>query len=259
MIDKNEVKFNFIKTAVLYGIFAFFTLLVKVFDVSYYLSDNEFKIGFSNLNKNFNHKITYTPSIANKSDFFLGFTDALAYIAIAVMVAFAVIGILQLVFRKSFKKVDYQIYSLAVVYVLLFAFYGLFEVAIVNYRPIMVEGIYEASYPSSHTMLAVVSFCTAISEGNRLFGKQKKVKIAITVSFSILIALAIIGRMLCGYHWLTDILGGILLSIALIETYSTLVFYGDYKHQKIKIKVDDEPEMIQIFNAEPEEIDITNL
>lgn len=255
MIDKKDVKFNFLKTGVLYGIFLFFTLLVKVFDVSTYLYNNDMKIGFSNLNKNFNHKITYSSALSDKSEFLLKFSDALAYLAIAVMAVFAVIGLLQLIFRKSFKKVDYQIYSLAIVYVLLFAFYGLFEVLIVNYRPIMVEGIYEASYPSSHTMLSIVAFCTAIPEGIRLFGKNNQIKLAISIVLPVLTGLAIILRMLCGYHWFTDILGGILLSIALIETYYSLVYYGDFRHQKVKIKVDDD---INYFN-EPEEIDITKL
>lgn len=255
MIDKKDVKFNFIKTGILYGIFLFFTLLVKVFDVSTYISNNEMKIGFSNLNKNFNHKITYSSALADKSDFFLGFSNALAYLAIAVMTVFAIIGLLQLIFRKSFKKVDYQIYSLAIVYILLFAFYGLFELLIVNYRPIMVEGVYEASYPSSHTMLSIVAFCTAIPEGIRLFGKKNQIKMAITIVFPILSGLAIILRLLSGYHWFTDILGGILLSIALIETYYSLVYFGDFRHQKVKIKVDDD---MNYFN-EPEEIDITKL
>ena len=196
-------------------VFVVFTVCAKTVDVgSYLVGTEETSIGFSAINIGFHEAVGF-----NNAFYIL--SKLLGVLAILVICFFALLGVLQLVRGKSFKKVDGDIYALAVFYVLVGIAYVLFEVLIVNYRPVdMGEGL-EASYPSSHTMLAVCVFCTAAFQlGARI--KNITLKKVLVIACYALAGLMILFRLLSGVHWLTDIVGGVLLSAFLISIYLSM-------------------------------------
>lgn len=151
-------------------------------------------------------------------------TDWLGVAAILVAFLFAMAGFVQLIKRRSILKVDREILALGGLYIVVIGLYVLFEIVIVNYRPIiMPDGIHpEASFPSSHTMLVCVIMGSAIM----LIGKYVKEKQLCRVLrgfYSAIIGITVIGRLIAGVHWLTDIVGGILISIFLLSLFSEVL------------------------------------
>ena len=80
----------------------------------------------------------------------------------------------------------------------------IFEIIPINYRPILIEGVMEASYPSSTTLLILCVMPTLIEQiQRRLTCVTTKRIITITViAFSVFM---VIGRLISGVHWFTDI------------------------------------------------------
>ena len=150
-------------------------------------------------------------------------TDWLGIAAILTALLFAVIGLIQLIKRRSLLKVDREILVLGGLYVLLLGLYVLFENAIVNYRPIiMPDGTHpEASFPSSHTMLVCVIMGSAAMLTGR-YVKGRILRTALRAVCAASIGITVIGRLISGVHWFTDIVGGILISSALLELFSAL-------------------------------------
>ena len=160
-------------------------------------------------------------------------TQYLGYLAILVAVAFACVGLIQFIRRKSLKKVDREILALGVLYVVLACCYIFFEKVVVNYRPLIMPGEIapEASFPSSHTMLACVIFESAAL----LVRRYVKGKTAQTVLGLLCFALSFVTvllRLLSGVHWLTDVVAGIFLSAALLELYAAAIGRTETERQK---------------------------
>ena len=148
-------------------------------------------------------------------------TDWLGLVAILVAFVFAVVGAIELVKRKSFIRVDRKILLLGGLYLVVIGLYLLFEHAIVNYRPIiMPDGTRpEASFPSSHTMIV----CVIMGSAMMLIGKYRKGKKFFVIANTFctaLIGITVIGRLIAGVHWFTDILGGLLISASLLSLYA---------------------------------------
>lgn len=148
-------------------------------------------------------------------------TDWLGIIAICFALGFAFFGLIQFIIRKSIKKVDRQIIALGVFYVLVISIYILFEHMIVNYRPILMNGALEASYPSSHTILVLCIMSTAIIMFDYLLSGQKYLRIFLNVTAVLIMVVTVLGRLICGVHWFTDIIAGMILSAGLV-----LLFYA---------------------------------
>lgn len=151
-------------------------------------------------------------------------TDWLGVAAILVAFLFAMAGFVQLIKRRSILKVDREILALGGLYIVVIGLYVLFEIMIVNYRPIiMPDGTHpEASFPSSHTMLVCVIMGSAIM----LIGKYVKEKRICRVLRGIcaaIIGMTVIGRLIAGVHWFTDIVGGVLISIFLLSLFSEVL------------------------------------
>ena len=145
-------------------------------------------------------------------------TDWMGLIPIGVCFFFAIWGLIQLIKRKSILKVDKDILLLGAFYIAVISFYSLFEFLVINYRPVLINGNLEASYPSSTTMLSICVFISAIMAlFNRVKGAGNKGIIIAT--FSLLTAFMVIARIISGVHWISDIIGGVLISCALIFTY----------------------------------------
>ena len=145
-------------------------------------------------------------------------TDWAGVVAIFIALGFAVIGLVQWVKRKRILKVDSSILILGVFYILVFSAYVFFEFHVINRRPVLINGILEASYPSSTTMLAMCVLPTAMMQFHRLI-KNTKIRNAINVLCGLFTAFMVIGRLICGVHWFTDILGGLIFSVAMILLY----------------------------------------
>ena len=149
-------------------------------------------------------------------------TDWLGLVPLMFVMGFALLGLLQWIQRKHLLKVDYNILILGIFYIVVMAVYVLFEMLVVNYRPVLIDGILEASYPSSTTMLVMCVVPTAVMQFNsRIRNKLlRKIVAAILVAF---LAFMVIGRLVSGVHWFTDIIGGALLSTGLVLMYCAVV------------------------------------
>lgn len=157
-------------------------------------------------------------------------TDWLGLVPIAVCICFGVLGLLQLIRRRSLLKVDTDIILLGIYYILVIFGYLIFEMIPINYRPIPINGFMEASYPSSTTLLVLSVMPTLIFQVNRRC-KNQTVKI-LTVSAAVLFSVFMVaGRLISGVHWATDIIGSVLLSFGLFMLYSAAVHYSDKRKE----------------------------
>ena len=148
-------------------------------------------------------------------------TDWLGLVPIAVALGFAILGLVQLIKRKSLWKVDHSILALGVFYIVVMAAYVFFEMVVINYRPTLIDGYLEASYPSSTTMLVMCVMPTAAMQLNARIKNTvfRRCAIIAIVAFT---AFMVIGRFLSGVHWITDIIGGAMFSIGIVTTYFSI-------------------------------------
>lgn len=148
-------------------------------------------------------------------------TDWLGIVAIMVAFIFALAGFIQMIKRRSLIKVDREILALGGLYIAVIGLYILFEIAIVNYRPIIMPGsLYpEASFPSSHTMLVCVIIGSAMML-LKSYVKKPTLRKLLWMLGAAVIGVTVIGRMISGVHWFTDIIGGLLISTALLALFS---------------------------------------
>ena len=148
-------------------------------------------------------------------------TDWLGLVPIFVCMGFGILGLVQWIKRKSIRKVDYDIFVLGGFYIVTIAAFLFFESVAINYRPVLINGYLEASYPSSTTMLVMCVMPTAVMQFNSRI-KNKMLRNIVVVAIITFIAFMVISRLICGVHWLTDIVGGALLSAGLVMMYHSL-------------------------------------
>lgn len=190
--------------------FVLWTILVSYVDVQP-IGPNGSSVGFATLNRAFHkwtgvHWALYT------------ITDWLGLIPIGIAFGFAVLGFVQFVRRKNLFQVDRSLRILGGFYVVVIAIYLLFEKVVINYRPVIIEGVLEASYPSSTTMLALCVLPTAMMQfKNRI--RKEAARRGILGILGILTGVFVLGRLISGVHWLSDIIGGVLLSAGLVAFY----------------------------------------
>ena len=194
----------------LLGIFVLWTVLVRFVDVQA-IGPQESSVGFAALNG-------YVHNLTGVNSFLYELTDWLGLVPICIALYFAFLGLAQWIRRKSLRKVDYSILVLGGFYIAVAAVFFLFEVVVINYRPTLIEGVLEVSYPSSTTMLVACIMPTATLQfRGRINNKTlKNCVLWVNTGFT---AFMVIGRLLSGVHWLTDIIGGILVSAGLVLIY----------------------------------------
>ena len=183
-------------------------------------------VGMATVNRAaFNLLSGLTTKLLGSGELFDKLSDLMILAAFAVAGSFALVGFIQLIRRKSLFKVSREIWGLGVAYLLAGIVYIAFELYVVNYRPVLEDGAAfpEASFPSSHTVLAFVVFATAFIAWGRLL--EKRVAIARLLQTVALLALivAVASRLLAGVHWVTDIAAGCVVSLAITFFYSALV------------------------------------
>lgn len=145
-------------------------------------------------------------------------TDWLGLVPVAVCLFFAVLGLIQWIKRKKFTKVDYSLLILGGFYLLVMAFYILFEYVVINRRPVLINGYLEASYPSSTTLLVLCVMPTAFMQFKDRI-KNKTFNNIVCLTIIAFIIFMVVGRLISGVHWLSDIIGGMLLSASLVTLY----------------------------------------
>ena len=197
--------------------FVLFTVFVTCFDVKP-IGPEQSSVGLAAINQ-------FVFQLFGVNLIWYDITDWLGVIAILFAFGFAVVGLCQLIKRKSIRKVDSQILILGLFYILVIAFYLFFEQVVINYRPVLLNGGLEASYPSSHTMIVVCIMATAATQLRALCPSRKKLCLTMDLTSGLLIAVTVIGRLISGVHWFTDIVGGLLLSAALVMLHDAIVKY----------------------------------
>ena len=193
--------------------FVLWTVSVRFIDVSA-IGPQESSVGFSTLNG-------YVHNLIGVNMNLYVITDWLGLVPIGVALGFTVLGLVQWIKRKSLQKVDRSILALSGFYIVVVAVYILFEIVVINYRPTLINGYLEASYPSSTTMLVTSVMPTAMMQlrsriKNGLFRRCVMLAIAVFIAFMV------IGRLVSGVHWITDILGGALFSTGVVLIYCSL-------------------------------------
>lgn len=221
--QKKKNQRNFIATGILFFAFILYTIIIKVVDVQAIGPENS-KIGFATINQ-----AIFT--FFGDNPFWYHVTEVTGILALMVAAAFGLLGVAQLITKKSISKVDIDIIVLGGFYVLVMIFYVLFEVFIINYRPVVFDEGLEASYPSSHSMLVFCIMITAIMQFRSRIPEKRVLFIAEVVSI-VIITVTVLGRLVSGVHWFTDILGGILLGAALVMLYYSTVECIKYMHKK---------------------------
>ena len=197
-------------------LFVLLIIMLKTIDVKP-LGPADTLIGLSALNTSF-HSLTGV-------DYFLyKVTDILGTLALMVAALFALIGLIQFIKRRSIIKVDGEIKCLGILYIVTLFIYALFEKLIINYRPVILPGdtLPEASFPSSHTMLTLVIMVSTILIVGKYI-KDSRLLLSARIICGVIAAVTVIGRLLCGVHWLTDIAGGILISLVLLFLFSAVL------------------------------------
>lgn len=211
---EKENKRNLCVSICMLAAFLLWTVAVRFVDVQA-IGPRESSVGFATVNR-FIHELTgvnwtlYT------------ITDWLGLVPIAVAFGFAVFGLVQLIRRKSLHKVDHNLLVLGAFYTVVIAVYVFFETVVINYRPTLIEGYLEASYPSSTTMLVTCVMPTAVMQFNVRI-KNGILKRWLSSAITVFIAFMVIGRLASGVHWFTDIVGGALLSIGLVLMYRVII------------------------------------
>lgn len=191
-------------------VFVLWTVLVCTFDVKP-IGPNRTSVGLATINGFFHRLTGVNMTLYN-------ITDWLGLIPIFFAMSFAVLGLVQWLTRRDIRKVDYDILGLGVFYIAVVAVYILFEIVVINYRPTLIEGFLEVSYPSSTTMLVMCVMPTAIMQFNvRIRNSGFKKCVNFLIKF--FVVFMVIGRFISGVHWFSDIVGGVILSAGLVMMY----------------------------------------
>lgn len=190
--------------------FVLWTILACVVDVRP-VGPNESSVGLAGINQLIHGLTGVNFKLYN-------LTDWLGLVAIAVCMGFGVLGLSQWVARKSIRKVDFSILLLGGFYIVTIVVYLLFEEWVINYRPVLINGVLEASYPSSTTMLTLCVMTTAQMQMKKRI-PNKTISRMVSIAIKAFTGFMVIGRFFSGVHWFSDIVGGWLLSAGLVMMY----------------------------------------
>ncbi len=213
-----ERKQKFFMISIIFEVlFLLMIVLVKFVDVAA-IGPNGSEIGLSTINQ-------AVHNFFGVHQFWYTLTQITGVLALLMCVFFAFVGLYQLIKTRDIQKVDRDIICLGIIYVITIVLYIFFEKVIINYRPIIMpdETELEASFPSSHTMLVNTVMMTAAMKFHKMIKDEKIRNIAVIVCIAIAV-ITVIGRLVCGCHWFTDILAGLFVSLSLIFLYRGMTY-----------------------------------
>ena len=198
--------------------FIVWTCLIQTVDVKL-IGESMTYVGFASINALF-HSLTGVHMLIYV------LTDWLSLVPVTICILFACIGLKQWIERRNLLKVDRDILLLGAYYIVVIGIYLFFERFPVNYRPILIEGIKEASYPSSTTLLVLSVMLTSLFQCKKRMndGFIKQSILYLNIGFSVFM---VVGRLISGVHWITDIIGSLMISFALYYLYKSLVSMFD--------------------------------
>lgn len=211
----------FLTTAILLVIAIIYTLLVKYYDVASIGPKNS-SVGFSGINALVHKTLPFNET-------WYKFTKYFGLIPVLYGVFYGIQGLMQLIKYKTLKKIDKRLIYLLTFYILMAITFVFFEKVIINYRPVLEDGALEASFPSTHTLIAVC-FCASSLLISKYYIKDKKILKIFDIITYVLMIFLVVGRLIAGCHWLTDIMGGIIISTFLVS-----LFYSfSYTYKKVR-------------------------
>lgn len=226
-------KASFVQPVIMLTAFLLFTLLVAMVDFKP-IGPRGSEVGLAAING-------FLHSYFGYNDLFYVLSKILGYICFLIPVINAGVALRDIYRKKSLFKIGPDVLGAFCIYVLMAFFYVLFNTVVLNYRPVVMDGELEASYPSSHTLLAVTLSLSAALQLNfrdrNLERKARNQKILIALGL-----LVVVTRFFSGVHWFTDIVGGVLLGLTLAALYVPLVrfigrlFYKDKKKAKKAVR-----------------------
>ena len=193
--------------------FVLWTVLVSLVDIRA-IGPNGSSVGFAALNGYVHERIGVNIPLYT-------ITDWMGLVSIVVAFSFAILGLAQWIKRKSLLKVDRSLLALGGFYMVVLAAYIFFEIVVINYRPTLIDGYLEASYPSSTTMLVMCVMPTAMMQLHARI-ENDVFRRCVMISIAVFIAFMVIGRLVSGVHWLSDIIGGALISAGLVIIYASV-------------------------------------
>ena len=207
-----------IKGCIFFALFCILTCAIKTLDVSA-IGPEGSSVGFSSLNDIVRKTFPY-----DKGAVYLTISEVLMYVSFCAPLFSAFIAMKQMIQRRSLFKIDNCLWYTALLYAAVLGLYFLFDhVLIVNMRPVLVDGVLKPSYPSSHSLGALIFYFSGA-----IIAKKNNKMIAGAV-MKLLGVLVCVFRCICGIHWFTDIVGAIMLSLALLNFYEAFVF-AERKH-----------------------------
>lgn len=193
--------------------FGVFTLVVMKVDVRP-IGPEGSKVGLGAINEFCMNKIGYHPDLYD-------FTEGLGYGVLMVAAALALLGLSQMLKNKSLKM-ERELWFLVALYAAVAVCYVAFEIFVVNCRPVLMDGKLEASYPSSHTMLAVCIMGSALCYLKKKIPCARCRRVPALLGM-LLLVLVVAGRAASGVHWITDIFASLLLSGGLLALYAAAI------------------------------------
>ncbi len=223
---RQRTRRGYLISCVLFVLFVVFTVLISAVGVGktpvkvvgadgVIQPGEEISVGFSGLNTAASDALGYSGTWYKLSKY-------LGYVCILAAGALCLWAVWQAISRHGIAQMDRDLSCFCLLMIAMLIFYALFEVLKLNYRPVMLEGKLDASYPSTHTLVAL---CGA--GGAAIFVSRLKIRRELRLAGIGILGLAafltVLCRLLSGVHWVTDILGGVLLSAALVQLYLTLL------------------------------------
>lgn len=214
---KAKTRKNFIAGIILLIAFAIWTVLIQKVDVQ--------PIGLKGTNVGFATFNSWFHSVTGANMTLYTITDWLGLVPVFIGMIFGLMGLVQWLKRRKLLKVDFRIRALGIYYIVVIFFYLIFEMYPINYRPVFINGFAEASYPSSTTLLVlgVMPTLTFLVNCRVKNITVKRIVMIFTVVFS---AFMVIGRLISGVHWFTDIVGSVFLSMGLFNIYKGIALWN---------------------------------
>lgn len=191
--------------SILWLILLIFTILVSFVDVKIFNVTNT-KIGLYSLNK-----IFLVNSI--NSNYINIISNGIFLICLLVIILMLLLITFEYFKTKKINKNNLNFFIHFLIMVLIWIIFD--KILIINYRPILINGNIEGSYPSTHVMVSTFVLLFLSDQLKKIF-KNDKIFYIISIG---LIIIQSISRILLTMHWFTDIIGGLLIGCLLFFTF----------------------------------------
>lgn len=189
--------------------FAVLIILLSCADVR--VAPNGGKIGLGKMNITVSYALGY-------GETWYKISKILGYVVLAAAVFNVAVTVWQYFKRKKLIAVDREFLCLCGLYAAVAVVYVAFELFPVNFRPTSSGNNLEASFPSSHALLALTVCGSSAIVAFRKIGSRPW-RIAAITAESVLAVALVASRTLSGVHWITDVIGSVILSVALVSCF----------------------------------------